>query len=304
MFTLDKSKSMYINFWDHDNDVNSPDITRWNSLHNVVSSVAPQLEADSELGANLFPAEAALDQYNFLACQTDGSPEVGLALNNAQNIIDNIPAALDTDQYGATPMRYGLEAAYTELLGGNPDAARSVILITDGAANCAPGDNTPVVLMESYDDGLPAVVADAYNNWGIETYVVGIDIADADSGNDIDGQPDNINPTTKLTELAVSGGTNTFYNAADEQDLIDALVEITENVVSCIVPLDPPPFFPDFTKVFIGGVEIPKTDDCANDPGGWMYTDGNFTAIELCPDACDLLADAGSADIEYHCTPG
>ena len=88
-------------------------------------------------------------------------------------------------------------------------------------------------------------------------------------------------------------------------ELEAALNTIVKDAQSCIVPLQVEPGFPDFTKVKINGVLIPKINDCANQ-NGWRYVPPNppYNKIELCGTACDSLKNVGAADVEYYCQPG
>ena len=56
MLALDKSGSMVANpagLWDHDADPNTPKITRWNSLYQVVQLITTDYNNSINFGANL-----------------------------------------------------------------------------------------------------------------------------------------------------------------------------------------------------------------------------------------------------------
>ena len=53
MLVLDKSGSMISNSWDHDNNNNTADVTRWNSLVSVVDLIVNQFGDQFEFGAQL-----------------------------------------------------------------------------------------------------------------------------------------------------------------------------------------------------------------------------------------------------------
>jgi hypothetical protein len=55
MLVLDKSRSM-TNPWDHDLDATTPQISRWHSLHNVVSDLTAQFSDTIQFGSILFPS--------------------------------------------------------------------------------------------------------------------------------------------------------------------------------------------------------------------------------------------------------
>jgi hypothetical protein len=301
MLVLDKSRSMFINFWDHDNNGGTPTITRWNSLHQVVNGIVNNFDDKIRFGSILFPATNAQNVYGPAACTTSDFPDVTCGPLNGPAILASIPGANVVNSYGATPAATGIQTAYDHLLSLDPQFPRAMILVTDGAANCSQSAQTNFDLFEVYDTALPALVSDAYDD-GIPTYVVGVDIANMVVNDGLGNDPNNINPTQKLNEVAQMGGTGSFFNTQDQAELEAALNDVIESVQTCIIPLEEEPVFPEFTKVLVGGMEWPMVDDCANQ-NGWVYSNP-YDTIELCGTACDALKDAGDADIEYYCNPG
>ncbi len=307
MFVLDKSGSMVApntGFWDADADPNTPDISRWNSLYQVVADIANANESKINFGANLFPSKAAQSVYNAAACPVLAQPEVPVAANNAANILAAIPAAADTTLKGGTPSAAGVATALNHLKSIQDGAPKVVFLITDGAANCNSMAPNEMARFEVYDDSLHTIVSDAWTVDGIPTYVIGIDIDNMVTPNMNDGNPNGINPFDKLTMLATQGGTNQFYNALNQIELQAALDIIVSQALSCVVPLAPEPGFPEFTEVEINGALVPKVTDCATE-NGWVYVNpmGPYTSIELCGTACTDLKSAGEADVNYFCEP-
>ncbi len=313
MLVLDKSGSMVANpngFWDHDADVNTPKITRWNSLYQVVQSILTDYNDVINFGANLFPSKAAVQKYDATACVVNAVVEIPVAPKNKDAILNGIPQAGDIKLYGGTPASAGVSAALAHLKSLDPGIPRAILLVTDGAANCATGAPLPG-LFEAYDQNLHTVVKDALANDGIPTYVVGIDTKDVVSNNDPDGNPNATNTYQKLNELAVDGGkpkddpNEKFYNAVNQIQLKAALDLIAADALSCTIPLTSEPAFPDKTKVIVGGNSIPMVMDCANE-NGWVYDNpmGPYTAIILCGTACESLKEAKAADVEYYCDAG
>jgi len=341
MLVLDKSGSMVWipdathdgGYWDHDNDCgglcedfglghpgpycadgNATNcVTRWFSLYEVVEFIVTNFNTQINFGAILFPNTSATATYNAAACLMSATPEVPVAPNNQSAILNGIPAKTSNNTVirGGTPAEVGISAAVTHLNslgGGNPPA---MILVTDGAANCQEGavcngyGDCP--LLENYDPDLTGTVSDAWLNDGIPTYVVGIDIDNfVVTGT---GIPD-VNPYEKLNELAPLGGKPRpggppyFYQTVNQVELQDALQQIIDDTLSCVVDLDPEPPEPDNISVFIGGVLVPEITDCATQDG-WMYVSPPpYDQIELCGTACDDLKDQGEVYIEYYCTPG
>jgi hypothetical protein len=301
MLVLDKSRSMFINYWNHDNNANTPTITRWNSLFQVTDDIVTNFDDKIRFGSILFPSTAAQNVYGPAACITSDFPDVTVGPFNGPAILASIPAAGVTNSYGGTPAATGIQTAYDHLLSIDPDEPRAMILVTDGAANCSQNAQNNFDLFEVYDSSLPTLVATANAN-GIKTYVVGVNIANMVVNDGVGGDPNNINPSTKLNEVAQMGGTGSFLNSQDQAQLEAALNNVIDSVKTCVIPLAEEPVFPEFTKVLVSGVEWPMVDNC-NVENGWVYSDP-FVEITLCGTACDALKDAGDADVQYFCNPG
>jgi hypothetical protein len=299
ILVLDKSRSMLNYEWDGDGDPQTPDVTRWHSLHDTVNAIATHYQDGMKLGVTLFPFIDATSKYESL-CIVSEHPEVTPALGNAEAILDAIPDAEDTDFYGATPAAAGIATAlaHLELLDGEEPAA--MILVTDGAANCN-FDNGGQDLFDVYDENLPLIVAHAWEQRAIPTYVIGIDIKSMSIS-------PLTNPRVKLDEVAQLGGVALdgevgFYDATDADMLLAALDEIASSV-SCTVKLDEPPESADQLIIEIDGQTIPRLDSC--DQGdGWVFSDPNgpLDSIELCNGSCDALLEAGELEAEFPCPP-
>jgi hypothetical protein len=261
---------------------------------------------DSQInfGANLFPSTDAQAVYGPAACITSDFPEVSVQPGNAAAILAAIPGPLVVNSFGGTPAATGIQTAYNHLLDLDPDTPRVMILVTDGAANCSQTAQNNDQLIEAYDNNLPIIVGQAQAD-GIDTYVVGVDIANMVVNDGVGGDPNNINPTVVLNAVAQAGGTGMFFNSQDQVELDNAITDVIESVKTCTIPLEVPPFFPDFTKVFVDGMEWEMVNDCSNEDG-WVYSNPNgpYDSIELCGAACDAVKIVGEADVEYHCNPG
>mgnify|MGYP000918109697 CR=1 FL=1 len=328
MLVLDKSGSMIgigkteepgeigDGFWDHDNDANTPEITRWKSLYAVVESMFAGLDSVISFGAVLFPSTSAISTYGPEACPVDAAPLVPVGPMSGASILAAIPAADSADLAGGTPATAGMKAAIGELQELDPAHPRLIVLITDGAANCREdaADNTQ--RFETYDDKLPLTVADA-KTMGFPTYVIGIDILDVTSPMQTDGNPDNTNTFQRLNELAEAGGTaragdEKFFNASNQIELQAALMEITKAIVSCEIPLgEPVPTNYYIELLQVGGVDNPESlkypgmdtqvSDCAAE-SGWIYKDPAVRdTVILCGDACDYYKQTGLIDIKLGC---
>ena len=309
MLVLDKSGSM-LTPWDHDANVNTPTITRWNSLYQTVELVVTKFNDKVNFGANLFPNKSAQMVYTDKACLVNANVEIPIKPKNKQAILNGIPAAANMTIAGGTPATAGMNAAITHLKTFPPDAPRAVLLVTDGAANCTSGLPTPP-LFEQYDQNVHTVVSNAFMVDGIPTYVVGINTLNMTTSNMQDGNPDSINPYTKLNELATQGGkpknnpNEKFYNADNQLELTAALDSIIADALSCVIPLASEPGKPELTKVNINGGLVPHVNNCGNE-NGWVYTNPNgpYDAIELCGTACTSLKMVGKADVNFFCVPG
>jgi hypothetical protein len=325
MLVLDKSGSMVADpggFWDHDQDPNTPTITRWNSLYSVVDLIVNNFNNSMNLGAVLFPAKTATSSYSEAACVVGGAPDVPIAGMNAAKILGAIPGALTdaTVMKGGTPATKGLKVAITELEGAPAEQPKFMIFVTDGAANCQEDAPDTTTLFEMYDDNVATTVA-AAAAMGIKTYVVGIDISQVVSGAAKDGNPDNTNTYEKLNLVAEAGGVprpgdEKFFNTTNQDELQSALQMISMQILSCVIELDPTPFYPDNVEVngFREGQPVadpkqPKVPitDCASQDG-WMYLpkiDPNdpdeLTRIELCGQVCSDFQMSGQVDIQYRC---
>lgn len=309
MLVLDKSGSMVSNSWDHDDDPNTPVVTRWHSLYDVVDFVVTTFDTQINFGANLFPSTLATATLDDNACIVSNMPEIPVAPVNGANILGGIPGPNETNINGGTPATAGFVVARDHLEALNPDNPRAVVFIFDGAANCMDGTTWPQQF-NLYDSNLPATVGAAWTDLDLPTYVVGIDIEDAVSPNVQNGSPSNINPYDELNIVAEAGGRprpgpEKFYQTTNEIELQAALQEIIDDTLSCTVPLNPEPAFPDLLEVLIEDMQVPQVADCENEDG-WVYTNpaGPWDSIELCGSWCAQLKATGSVKAEYYCSPG
>jgi len=322
MLVLDKSGSMVAEpggFWDHDQDPNTPAVTRWSSLHAAVSGFTVQFDMALNLGLVLFPSPEASPSDDETACIVDADAAAPIAGMNAANLLAALPDVLSdaTIMKGATPATKGLDVAIQALTAVPIEQPRFIIFVTDGAANCQANAPDPTTLLEVYDDDVAATVA-AAAAMGIKTLVVGIDVANVVSGSEVDGEPDSINNYEKLNELALAGdaarpGDEKFFNATDQVGLQAALDEVSRQILSCIIPLDPTPKYPKTVEVngsreglMVGPDEwqTPITD-CMTEHG-WMYLPEDpmmpgVVRIELCGAVCSDYRMSGEVDIQYRC---
>jgi hypothetical protein len=296
MLVLDKSHSMIANVWDHDGDGSTAPVTRWQSLHGVVSELGGELQSSMELGALLFPSVALGDNDAATACEVPASPDVSVGLDNAAAILAAMPAADSQEIWGGTPTSAAIATAANELRGLDGDMPRAIVLVTDGAANCMEGVSDDRIFTQ-YDEGLAPLVAETFAA-GIPTYVIGIDIVDA-----IVEVP-HANAYQRLNEVADAGGVaregvERFYNTRDEAELYDALGSITD-ALQCQLVIDDLPSDPSRVHLVLGDGELAYSAAC-DDEGGWRYAEGG--AVELCAASCDDFAAAGTMHAGFDCIP-
>jgi len=314
MLVLDKSGSMVADpggLWDHDNDPNTPTVTRWNSLHSAVEQALGDFGDSMDLGAVLFPSTSATASDSEAACLMNAAAEVPIAAMNGPAILAAIPGPLvdGVTMQGATPATRGLERAIQALADAPAERPRVMILVTDGAANCQANAPDTSTLLEVYDDEVTKTVA-AAAAMGIHTYVVGIAVAPGVSGVEADGEPDNVDTFEKLNALAIAGGVarpgdEKFFNAHDQAQLGAALQAISMALVPCVITLDPEPRYPYSVEVAPYGSH--QVDNCVTEDG-WMFlpqTDPEEPLqIELCGEACADYRRRGAFDIKYRCPVG
>lgn len=301
VLVLDKSYSMIDNSWDHDNDPATGDVTRWHSLYDSVEFIIEEFDDGLNFGAVLFPAASVPDNEWQNACYVEIEPDAAVAPSNGEEVLAVLPGRDSLEIFGGTPASGGILTALNHLRSLDPALPRAMILITDGAANCLDGTSDQDVF-DLYDENLPALVAEAFNDEDIPTYVVGIDIIDG-----IATYPQD-NPYVRLNEVAIAGGfpqpgAEKFHNAQDEDELRAAISQISSQI-GCIVPLEAPEL-PELLSIFIDGEEVPRVDSCEGESFGWRYTNpmGPYDEIELCADACDALHNIGTLSATYNCVP-
>ncbi|MCA9657650.1 MAG: VWA domain-containing protein [Myxococcales bacterium] len=297
VFIVDKSGTMGSEPFDDDGDPQTAATTRWAGLHAALSGF---LEANAALHAGLVlaPSLEAVPEYNAGACLIEPVPYVKAQRYGAYAILDALPPADATSPAiaGATPTRAAIEAAHAHLAEVDPSHARVIVLLTDGAANCAAEAVEPTELFEVYDEAVVDAVADA-SAAGIPTHVIALDVADAPTPAELDGLPDGVNLYAALSELAVAGGTE-LANAGDGPALAAALAELAPIIIPCAAAV--PAGLLDLDLVVSVGAstydEI-APEDCATADGwsraGDVDEDEGTETMLLCGQACADLRSSG-----------
>lgn len=310
LLVLDKSGSMVVDpagHWDADNDPNTPTITLWNSLHQVVSNTLLTHDANVDFGVLLCPSTSAVASYSATACPVNSLPEVLPGPGNADAILAGIPAGADTTLKGGTPMADAMAIAYDALRVLPPNTSRAAVMVTDSPANCNTSAPDATTMFEVYDGRVHMLVADAFTIDKLPTYVVGLDVTNATTGTSQDGIPDNVNLHTKLSELAILGGrpraepNDKFYNAEDQFELQAAFDAIVTDVRGCVLVLPGDAVPANEIEVLLGDAEVAQISDCATENGWTTTTVDGQQQIELCGEACTDLKLLGQADVRVGC---
>jgi hypothetical protein len=313
---LDKSGSMVaeqpgLGYWDHDANANTPKITRWNSLYQVVDTVVTKFNDKLNFGASLFPSKFAQHDYNSNACKVNAQRRDPGRPRTRTAILAGIPPALDDDAQGRDADGGGhARRARTHLKTLPADVPRAVLLVTDGAANCTMGADaaaacsraTTTTCTRSWATRSPRTRSRP--TWSASTprtrqsnragrqpgqhqHVHQAQRAGG-PGRQAEERPGRRSSTTRPTRSSC--------RRPSTRSIADAL--------SCMIPLDSEePAKPELTKVKILGVEV-HVMDCAKE-NGWVYTNPNgpYDAIELCGTACTNLKQSGKAEVNFFCVP-
>jgi hypothetical protein len=173
VLVLDKSGSMFYdgsgflepdNRYDHDNDPGTPIVTRWFALHEAVTAILNQYDAEIEFGVKVFPSITGA--FND-ACTVYSGVDVPCGPTNAATILGFIPAATG-DLDGSTPSGQALVETYSYLSPLTTAGEKAVIFMADGETGCGTPGTVPAI---------STAISNAYNGGAdpsIKTYVVGI----------------------------------------------------------------------------------------------------------------------------------
>ena len=274
LIALDRSASMQI----------GTDISPWDACSDAVVTITTALDDRIDFGLLLFPG---LDHS---CAPPDATPAVPVGPNTGPAIA----AELDGDgpDGNGTPIAEALSIGFQHLVSLPGDDVRFVVLATDGAPNCSDNPTydcetcewtadvciSPLACLD--DVGTYSVVTEYHDNWGVDTYVIGLAGAQEDWGD-------------VLSNVAAYGGTGDYYPAATDDgpgDMIAALQAIAAENTTCVFEVDWASLAdgvshdPGLVNVFVDGDVVPFSDDCA-DAAGWRWADAD--TIELCAALCD-----------------
>ena len=276
VMVLDHSGSMGIDF----SDPVLGFISRWNALHNAVTFILETYAPVVEFGVKVFPSDNS--------CGVSSGLDVDPALANDVAILGSIPPAASNGT-GSTPAYEAfVEGALALVNDADPTRPRAALLLLDGDAGCA---GSPELLTTEIET--------LYQDHGIPTYVVGVDIstftaADMNAYAEAGGVP-----------LGMPGDPERFYNATDTTQLQSFMDDVIGDLLSCDLDLDPAPTHPSLAEVDIDGnqYELIDSEACEAGGDGWTYSI-EYTQIRLCGAACEAYRDVQQADVAFFCPQG
>jgi hypothetical protein len=179
-------------------------------------------------------------------------------------------------QGARTPLLAGVQRAAEALAGATLTGSISVVIITDGAPNCAPElDDDPNMIASSVSTQAATWLAQ-----GIKTHVIGLPGAEE--------------AELVLNQIAAAGGTGMYINPDDpatlEMRLREILSEtIREGIDSCTIDLMPPAEAPEKLHLVVteNGLDQDVPRELSAD-ASWNITDDGATVTlegRLCEDA-------------------
>jgi hypothetical protein len=206
-------------------------------------------------------------------CSVAATPQVRISASSADAIKAQL-AAFTTSL--STPTTATLDAAVAYLKTVSDRANKAILLATDGQPNCAAGRDW------STDDLTGATrAAAAARQAGFPVYVVGIGPS-----------------VSNLNELAVAGGTGSYYPATSTNALNTALETIARVVTTtCSIRANTLPPDKELVTVYIDGSLAAQ--DVTN---GWMFdpADPSYSTIVLTGDYCQKVLAGATAEVRIN----
>ena len=291
MFVLDRSSSM-VSDAPESYGVEDDGDSKWAQLYAVVEDMTGSLEGAARFGVTTFPSTQGDPDVAGSECQVDDAPAVGLDNSESGAILDAIPTAFAVGFYGASPMADAISLAAEALLASDSGAPRAIVLITDGAANCTlDGD-----VWNDHDTTVPGLLSSLYEEHQIETFVVGLGVAEGAYGIPA------VNNYSALSKLAVAGGQpkdvdEAFFLRGDG-DALEAVIAEEARVARCTITLSSADT--SRQRFTLDGAPIVEVESCAQG-SGFRVADGEVGTIELCQDACAQFVAGQELGAELLC---
>ena len=308
MLLIDKSRSMVLNTWDHDGLAETPEETRWKTLHRTIIAIGEGSEQSFDFGLKLFPDAGVPNVYGPAACAVRQDPDIVLAQGASGLLATTLPSAeatpMDGVIAGGTPATQAILVGVSHLKGlAASERSRFILMVTDGSANCQVDAADDAERFESYDMGVIDAAKEAVAS-GVEVAVVGLEISNIANTTEADGKPDSVVPTMKLRDLAEAGGLppidgQDFVNAVGEDSLADGLRALLQ-VMSCTITVTPPKGGAQLTALSIGGEKFGSfpVKECLEADG---FADLGGGRLRLCGGACSFYLGALSVELHYEC---
>lgn len=144
---LDVSGSMVDVPFDHDADPMTPATTRWFALRIALETALYDWDPTHDLGLRTFPSPQATTPPDPFACDSDGQSSIPAPMGASQ-VLSVLPDPNDMTLAGASPMRAAVNEALALLSVVDAGKQRFMVIIADGAPNCAPMNVPP----SAFDD--------------------------------------------------------------------------------------------------------------------------------------------------------
>jgi len=286
LLLLDASASMDENLTNVPCDGGCGDGSKWAEATAAINAVVGQTQAAVNWGVKIFPDPAISD-----VCTVANTVSVPVAPGNAGAVAAVIAGRTSANggvlSAGNTATRAAETAAMNYLSTLADGNRKMIVLVTDGAPNCAPGSEP------STEDSAGTVDA-IKRAWieGVSTFVVGMVASYTDD--------------PVLNDMAIVGGERrptmpAYYPVAESAALVDVLTAMLQNRAPCIFALPEPPN--DSTSnlsdiaITLDGTQLPHDPARFN---GWDYTDNSLSHVQLFGPACDAAMPGSAHDVSVQ----
>ncbi|HEX3904284.1 MAG TPA: VWA domain-containing protein [Polyangia bacterium] len=269
--------------------------SKWSQLSMAMTNVVGATQTTVNWGLKYFSDTSP--------CSASAAPVVTIGTPNAGAAITASLAA--TTPANNTPTRdaitYGAQYLGT-LTDSNP---KFLLLATDGLPNCPSGcagmakpSNSCTMTDDPNEDMAAEAAVTMAAMQGFQTFVIGI-------GN-VTSAVNTLNQMAINGGQPQTGGTTSYFAAADEASLEAALNKIVGVVASCIIPLTGAPSNLSNIAISVNNAAGTPTKVPMDPSNGWEYTDATKTAIQLNGSYCDGVKSGTYSNVQfvYACEGG
>ena len=276
VIAVDRSDSMVTNNVPGTN----PTASRWTVAKRTLQSLTAMYNDTIRFGLVLWPGVSqGCNTNNDHMCQG-----IDVAVNVGPMTATPIANYINSNNTGTcmltTPIANSLTQLDTYAGFNDPTRANYLVLMTDGQENCAQNVDT---------DPVTATMALRNHNPEIRTFAVGF-------GGDVNA--------TLLSNIATQGGTARsgtpkYYQADNEQDLVNAFASIAGAVASCDYTISMQTDDPTKVFVFLNAQQV------ARDPShqsGWDFNPAT-QKLTFYGNACNMIkaGTAGTLSVSFGC---